>query len=363
MGILGAEETMGMELEELHRMLAARAGPESRKDGDEFKDVRVSSEATMDADDVEKLVVCVTSGVSYLGLAIVKELLVRRYSVRIIAENQEDIDRLREMETSGEMRSTDDNISVVMAKLSEIESLSEAFQGCLGVFHTCAFIDPSGVSGYTKYMAEIEMKVSENVMKACARTPSVTKCVLTSSLLACIWRDNTQYDLSSVVNHDSWSDESLCTNKKLWYSLGKLRAEKVAWRVAEESGLKLATICAALTTGPEFYRRNPTPTIAYLKGAQEMYANGLLATVDVNRLAGAHVRVFEAMDKNARRRYLCFDNFVGRDEAEKLARELEMPINRICGDVSGDIPARFQLSNEKLSGLMSTTFRSCYGER
>jgi nucleoside-diphosphate-sugar epimerase len=147
-------------------------------------------------------------------------------------------------------------------------------------------------------MAEIEVKASENVMKACARTPSVRKCVLTSSLLACIWRDNSQYDLSSLVNHDSWSDESLCTDKKvyialmfsskyifleieaqqynlnfdfpkhaqLWYSLGKLRAEKVAWRVAKESGLKLATICAALTTGPEFYRRNPTPTIAYLKG-------------------------------------------------------------------------------------------------
>lgn len=67
----------------------------------------------------------------------------------ISPKNAEDIDRLKEMETSGEMRSTDDNITVVMAKLSEIESLSEAFQGCRGVFHTCAFIDPAGVSGYT----------------------------------------------------------------------------------------------------------------------------------------------------------------------------------------------------------------------
>lgn len=70
-----------------------------------------------------------------------------------------------------------------------------------------------------KYMAEIEMKASENVMKACARTPSVTKCVLTSSLLACIWRDNTQYDESFVVNHDCWSDESLCTDKKVFFFL------------------------------------------------------------------------------------------------------------------------------------------------
>jgi len=78
-----------MELEELHRMLVAPAGLERRKDEeDQFKEVRVSSEGGMDTNDVEKLVVCVTSGVSYLGLAIVNELLLRGYSVRIIAENQ-----------------------------------------------------------------------------------------------------------------------------------------------------------------------------------------------------------------------------------------------------------------------------------
>jgi hypothetical protein len=89
MGILGAEESTRMELEELHRMLVAPAGLERRKDEeDQFKEVRVSSEGGMDTNDVEKLVVCVTSGVSYLGLAIVNELLLRGYSVRIIAENQ-----------------------------------------------------------------------------------------------------------------------------------------------------------------------------------------------------------------------------------------------------------------------------------
>lgn len=55
-------------------------------------------------------------------------------------------------------------------------------------------------------------------------------------------------------------------NWQLWYALGKLRAEKAAWRIANERGLKLTTICPALITGPEFCRRNPTATIAYLKG-------------------------------------------------------------------------------------------------
>jgi nucleoside-diphosphate-sugar epimerase len=148
-----------------------------------------------------------------------------------------------------------------------------------------------------KSMADIEVKASETVMTACARTPSVRKCVLTSSLLACIWKDNSQYDLSSVINHGCWSDEALCKDKKvyyflpnyifsllkadimsknfdldipkhgqLWYALGKLRAEKVAWRVAKETRLKLTTICPGLITGPEFCHRSPTATIAYLKG-------------------------------------------------------------------------------------------------
>lgn len=53
---------------------------------------------------------------------------------------------------------------------------------------------------------------------------------------------------------------------QLWYALGKLKSEKVAWRIAQESGLKLATICSALITGPNFHHRNSTATMAYLKG-------------------------------------------------------------------------------------------------
>lgn len=86
MGILGAEDSIRMELEELHRMLVACAGLQRRKDEEEFKGVRVSTKGT-DADDGQKLV-CVTSGVSYLGLAIVKKLLLRGYSVRIIVESE-----------------------------------------------------------------------------------------------------------------------------------------------------------------------------------------------------------------------------------------------------------------------------------
>ena len=94
-----------------------------------------------------------------------------------------------------------------------------------------------------------------------------------------------------------------------------------------------------------------------------MYANGLLATVDVSRLAEAHVSVFEAMNKTAFGRYICFDQVIEREEeAEKLASEIGMPANKICENSFDFIPARFELSNKKLTNLMSRTPRICYGE-
>ncbi|KAA8530232.1 hypothetical protein F0562_004941 [Nyssa sinensis] len=360
MGIVRPDESLRVEIEEFRRMLLSCAGVHGRKDEEEFRDRRITTKGGHNDVIMQEKPVCVTSGVSFLGLAIVNQLLLRGYSVRIIVTNEEDVEMVREMEMSGEMRVVNNNTRAVIAKFTEVESLTEAFEGCYGVFHTAAFVDPAGLSGYSKSMADLEVKASENVMEACARTSSVRKCVLTSSLLACIWQDKSGSDLSTVINHDCWSNESLCIDKKLWYALGKLRAEKAAWKVAEERGLKLVTICPGLITGPEFVCRNSTATIAYLKGAKEMYADGLLATVDVNRLAEAHVCVFEAMNKTAFGRYICFDHIVEReDEAEKLAMETGMQINTILGNASSNFPIRFELSNMKLSRLMSKTLQCC----
>lgn len=59
----------------------------------------------------------------------------------------EDMDKLREMEMFGE--DGRDGVWTVMANVMDPESLHRAFDGCAGVFHTSAFVDPGGMSGYT----------------------------------------------------------------------------------------------------------------------------------------------------------------------------------------------------------------------
>ncbi|OIW12396.1 hypothetical protein TanjilG_04145 [Lupinus angustifolius] len=265
MGVVCNWESKVAEVEAFRRKTMSAAGIQRRKEDEGQR--RNNLFGYDDEEDEGNKLICVTSGVSYLGHALVNQLLLRGYSVRIIVDNQEDIEKVKEMEMSGEMkRRRKSNIEVIMVKLSDnVQCLEKAFEGCSALFHTSSFIDPVGLSGYTKSMAEIEVRVSENVIEACTRTPSIKKCVFTSSLSACIWQDIAQSNLNHVINHSSWSNESLCIDNKLWYALGKMRAEKSAWRIANEKGLKLTTICPALIIGPQFCHRNPTPTIAYLK--------------------------------------------------------------------------------------------------
>ncbi|KAI3813148.1 hypothetical protein L1987_17865 [Smallanthus sonchifolius] len=358
MGVVRTDESRRAEIEEFRRMLLSCSGVGLKVSTKEEGNRRRVTAGNIRECAVDQKLVCVTSGVSFLGIAIVKQLLVRGYDVRIIVDNEEDIDRLREIESSEEFEGSssitrNNRIGVVVAKFNERQSLIEAFDGCCAVFHTTAFIDPSGFSGYSKFMAEIEAKAAENVAEACAATPSVRNYVLTSSLLTCIWRDTSNSSLSPVVDHNSWSDESFCSSKKLWYALGKLKAERASWRIAKEKGLKLTTICSGLITGPRYFCANPSSTIAYLKGGQDMYEQGLLATVDVNKLAEAHVKVHEEMNKTGGGRYVCFDKVVrSPDEVQRLEQETGLHIN-----TSDDGVFRFELSNRKLDRLMSQVHR------
>lgn len=56
---------------------------------------------------------------------------------------------MSEMEADAETASFSNRITSVVSRLTEMESLVKAFDGCAGVFHTAAFVDPAGISGYS----------------------------------------------------------------------------------------------------------------------------------------------------------------------------------------------------------------------
>lgn len=104
--------------------------------------------------------------------------------------------------------------------------------------------------------------------------------------------------------------------EQLWHALSKTLAEKTAWALAMDRGVSMVSINAGLLISPNLCINTP-----YLKGAAEMYEDGVFVTVDVNFLVDAHICVFE--DISTYGRYLCFNHVINQNEdAIKLAQML-----------------------------------------
>lgn len=85
MGVVSTWESRRVELEAFRRNLVAAAGIHRRKDdGGQRINNFVSS---LEHDDEKGTLLCVTSGVSYFGLALVNHLLLLGYSLRITVDN------------------------------------------------------------------------------------------------------------------------------------------------------------------------------------------------------------------------------------------------------------------------------------
>jgi hypothetical protein len=91
-----------------------------------------------------------------------------------------------------------------------------------------------------------------------------------------------------------------------------------------------------------------------------MFSEGLLATVNIEKVAEAHVAVYEAMNSTAGGRYICYDRIIQRaQEAAELDRQLGLSY-RNFSENSSDRPVWFELCNWKLSLLLSARRRCTY---
>lgn len=109
MGLVRFEERQRAEIEELRRVLLACAAVHRRKDGDGIgAPPRAAPRGDEDEDEDDEgdgagggggRAVCVTSGVSFLGRALVSRLLLRGYSVRILVDNEGTLRDLRTRHT------------------------------------------------------------------------------------------------------------------------------------------------------------------------------------------------------------------------------------------------------------------------
>jgi len=167
------------------------------------------------------------------------------------------------------------------------------FNGCEGVFHTASPFfwntnDPENE------LLKPAIDGTRHVLNAVIRSPSVKKVVVTSSNVAVSFGA----PKNEAYNENDWSDENFCLERKMFYPLSKIRAEREAWRIHSENADKfdLVTVNPPLILGPMLQPTLNTSSEAllkYLDGSKDKIVNSSMAVVDVRDAAIAHLLSYE----------------------------------------------------------------------
>ncbi|MCL7023889.1 hypothetical protein MKW94_010348 [Papaver nudicaule] len=286
-----------------------------------------------------KRVVCVMDASGRLGASLVERLLQRNYIVHAAVCTHGNLQPLKGLANCLNNK----NLKIFESDPFDYQSIINPLKDCSALFYT--FETPQEQPMFDEYMAEIEVRAAHNVLEACAQTDTMQKVIFTSSVTAVIWRE----DRKSISEFDekNWSDVHFCKKMKLWHGLSKTLAEKSAWALAMDRGVNMVSINAGLLVTPEISMKT-----SYLKGAAEMYEDGVLVTVDLRLLVDAHICVFE--DVSSYGRYLCFNHVVNRpDDAVEFAKMLTPSATTLSATSYEDLGIFEQrIGNKKLNKLM-----------
>ncbi|MED6172988.1 hypothetical protein PIB30_055171 [Stylosanthes scabra] len=292
-------------------------------------------------------VVCVTGASGFIASWIVKLLLQRGYTVRATLRdpsNPKKVDHLLKLEGAKE------RLHIFKADLLEDGSFDSAIDGCDGVFHTASPVMLRVVNDPQAELLDPAVKGTLNVLQSCAKSPSVKRVILTSSISAVVFTDR-PLNPDVVVDETWFSDPDICSKLERWYSLSKTLAEDAAWKFANKNGIDMVCISPSMVAGPLLQpevNESVEPILSIINGAP--FQNKAFGWVNVKDVAIAHIHAYEI--PTASGRYLIVERVVHYSELARILRDL-YPTLQIKDKCEDDKPLEptYQVSKEKAKSL------------
>ncbi|KAF2293466.1 hypothetical protein GH714_002032 [Hevea brasiliensis] len=239
----------------------------------------------------EGKVVCVTGGSGYIASWLFKFLLERGYTVKATVRDPNDPKKTAHLLA---LEGAKERLRLLKADLLEEGSFDAAVYGCEAVFHTASPVSLQANADPQVELVDPAVKGTLNVLRSCAKVPSIKRVIVTSSFAAVPYSGNNL--APDVIVDETWfSNPAVCVEQKLWYQLGKTLAEQAAWEFAKDNRMDLVTINPVFVVGPLLQ-----PTINHsvemllnlINGAQE-YPDAYYRSVDVRDVAHAHIQALE----------------------------------------------------------------------
>ncbi|CAA0805802.1 NAD(P)-binding Rossmann-fold superfamily protein [Striga hermonthica] len=294
-----------------------------------------------------KKTVCVTGASGYIATWLVKFLLLRGYTVKASVRNTNDPNKTKHLLA---LDGANERLHLIKADLLEEGSFDAVVDGCDGVFHTASPCFHT-TSNPQEDLIDPALKGTLNVLRACAKTPSVKRVVLTSSIVAVLFNGK-PLTPEVVVDETWWSDPEFCREEQQWYALSKTLAEDAAWKFVREKGIDMIAINPSAVIGPLL---QPTlnascAAILNLINGAETYPNLTYGWVNVKDVANAHILAFESPSANGR--YCLVESVKHHSETVKIIREL-YPTLRLPEKYADDNPLMptYRFSKERAKSL------------
>ena len=243
----------------------------------------------------------VTGGNGHLGYNLVKALLEGGHTVRASVRSLADAAKTAPLRQLGA-------VELVEAEMKRPDQLRAAMEGIDVLFHAAAVYSVAEADRNQEIL-DSSLRGAEAALRAAADA-RVGKVVLTSSIVTL---PMTAPGAPPSTEAD-WTEDT-----RIVYFRAKKEAEQLAWKLAGELKLNLATVLPGQIGGPGFQRNTPTldQIEAMMSGAFRMGVPDLnMLYVDVRDVASAHLL---AAERDGRGRFIAVN-----DEAPTWRRIMEV---------------------------------------
>lgn len=218
-----------------------------------------------------------------------------------------------------------ERLTLVEADLLDPSSFDAAVAGCDTVLHMASPYVMT-VADAQRDLVDPAVQGTLNVLRACARAPSVRRVVVTSSMAAV----TDEPDKSVLLTEANWNTTSSLTRNPYYFS--KAEAERAAWSFVEgeKPAFDLVTINPFVVIGPSLTPQLNTSNAIIadlLSGKYPGIIDLTWGMVDVRDVALAHVRAAETPAASGR--YLCAGDTVTMREVVGILRGLDVPGQRL----------------------------------
>ncbi len=257
-------------------------------------------------------IICVTGASGFIAAHAVKQLLEQGYKVRgTVRGGAEKYPYLTSLPGAEE------RLELVKADLLSNAAFDDVVEGCEYVLHTASpyIVD---VKNPQRELVDPAVMGTTNVLGSCAKSTTVKRVVLTSSIAAITDEPNS----NKVFTESDWNTKSSLKRNPYYYS--KTQAEKAAWDFFgnKSYGFDLVVINPYMVIGPSLGPSLNTSNKIFrdvLSGKYPTIMNINWGFVDVRDVAKAHILAMET--PNAEGRYLCSNEIMTMTEVIKFLKE------------------------------------------